>query len=507
MTSRVIGVDFGTSTSVVCYCDYTDGKPGAVEYITFNGHKHTPTLILRDGTIKNKQGVEKHCSEQYGWDAASFNSFYALLESNFKMDLVGADAGKRRKAEELTKKFFTYLFQAYKQGSVVQKGQEPDSVITYITYPGKFPKSVQDFLLKCAKDAGFPNAAPLDEACAAMSYVLTHDTEDTRKFFNSHKNTKLKVMLIDMGAGTTDIAIFEYDTGGHDGYKPVSFYPKDGSKNFGGKEIDSMLCGFYLQKIGADITKILGQGDNVLGEKILSNDIKDFKEQQLSLKYLKQNLLCDEVPGRLSTLVWQMQNPAVTNIDRKIFEELLADYLPQFSQLINGALSEARLSGSEIDLVLLTGGHSQWYFVKDYLCNKTRLNINKGAVLGFPEPHLVVADGAAVSYKPSKSHYVSPKSTAGKTVKEAKKQNRYESQYRDFVLCSSDCFFNLGGCDTKGYLCSTHCECDTVCAEYNSNNCEYDSLHCQKDIPCSDCYDCRSDSCECDSIWCDREYG
>lgn len=507
MISRVIGVDFGTSTSVVCYCDYTDGKPGAVEYITFNGQKHSPTLILKDGTVKNKQGIEKHCHEQYGWDAANSNSFYALLESNFKMDLVGADAGKRRKAEELTQKFFAYLFQAYKHGSIIRKGQDLNSVITYITYPGKFPRSVQDFLVQCAKDAGFPNVTPLDEACAAMNYVLTHDTEDTRNFFNSRKNTKLNVMLIDMGAGTTDIAIFEYDTGNHDGYRPIGFYPNDETENFGGKEIDSMLCGFYVRKIGADITKILGQGDRTLGEKILSADVKNFKEQQLSLKYLKQNLLCDEVPGRLATLVWQMPDPTVTNIDRKLFEELLAGYLPQFSRLVNGALSEAELFGSDIDLVLLTGGHSQWYFVKDCLCNRTGLDISESAVLGFPEPHLVVADGAAVSYRPPKSPYVPPGSAVSESSKGVGTQNRYESRYRDFVPCSSDCFLNLGGCSTKGHLCSTYCECDTVCTEHNSSNCDYDSLRCQNDIPCNYCHDCNSDSCECDSIWCDREYG
>ncbi len=198
MINRVIGVDFGTSTSVVCYCDYTDGKPGAVEYILFGGHKHSPTLILRDGTVKNKQGVEKHCEEQYGWNAENSNSFYTLLESNFKMDLISADAVKREKAEGLTRKFFAYLFQAYQSGNTVRKGQEPDSVITYITYPGKFPPPVQEFLAGCAKAAGFENVSLLAEACAAMSYAQTHDTEATKKFFDSHQNKALKVMLIDM---------------------------------------------------------------------------------------------------------------------------------------------------------------------------------------------------------------------------------------------------------------------------------------------------------------------
>ncbi len=516
MINRVIGVDFGTSTSVVCYCDYTDGKPGAVEYILFGGHKHSPTLILRDGTVKNKQGVEKHCEEQYGWNAENSNSFYTLLESNFKMDLISADAVKREKAEGLTRKFFAYLFQAYQSGNTVRKGQEPDSVITYITYPGKFPPPVQEFLAGCAKAAGFENVSLLAEACAAMSYAQTHDTEATKKFFDSHQNKALKVMLIDMGAGTTDIAIFDYDTGKPDSYRPVSFYPKDGSENFGGREIDNILCDFYTRKIGTEISRILGQGNVALGEKILSADVKIFKEQQLSLNYLKQNQLCDEVPGRLSTLIWQLPDPTVTNIDRKIFEELLKNYLPQFTRIVNGSLSEAGLFGSDIDLVLLTGGHSQWYFVKDYLCNKTNLKIAESAVLSFPEPHLVVADGAAVSYRPPKPRYVpaqisvNPAQTgesAGKKDggKVSKPKNRYESKYREFKPCGSDCFINWGGCSTKGYQCSSNCECDVVCAAFDSNNCEHDSMHCQNYVPCAYCHDC--DDCRWDGVFCDREYG
>lgn len=514
MINRVVSIDFGTSTSVVCYCDYMDGKPGTVEYIIFNGHKYVPTLILNSGTIKNKQGNEKHCDEQYGWDAANANSFYALLESNFKMDLISGDIKKRKRAEELTQKFFSYLFQAYKHGNTIRKDKELDSVITYITYPGKFSQSAQDFLMQCAGNVGFENVKLLDEASAAINYALMHDTEETKNFFSRHKNSKLKVMLIDMGAGTTDIAIFEYDTNNQHNCRSISFYPKDGTRNFGGREIDVKLCEFYKQKIGTKITEMLGGGDVIFGEKILLSDVKYFKEQQLSGKYLAQNQLCDEVPGRLSTMVWQLSDATVTNIDRKLFEELLKDYLPQFTQLINGALTEAALPGNCIDLVLLTGGHSQWYFVKDFLCNRTNLIIKENAILSFPEPHLVVAGGAAASYKEPKPDYVPPEVIADnvgkneKTVKnESKPKNRYESQYREFKLCSSDCFFNWGGCSTKGYQCTSYCECDTVCAAFNSENCEYDKLRCENDVPCNYCYDCYYDSCECDSVWCDREYG
>ena len=58
------------------------------------------------------------------------------------------------------------------------------------------------------------------------------------------------------------------------------------------------------------------------------------------------------------------------SIDRDIFEGFAADYLRQFPELVNGCMSAAGLSGDDVDLVILTGGHSQWYFVREMLSGK-----------------------------------------------------------------------------------------------------------------------------------------
>ena len=83
---RQIGIDFGTSMSVVCYCDYKDGKRGQVKFIAFStgGNTSVPTLILKAGNIVNRRGETVFCEEAYGWDAENAQAFHTLLERNLR---------------------------------------------------------------------------------------------------------------------------------------------------------------------------------------------------------------------------------------------------------------------------------------------------------------------------------------------------------------------------------------------------------------------------------------
>ena len=383
---RQIAIDFSTTTTVVAYQD-TGSKP---EILKFEGRNYVPTMILTEGSILNKNGMEIHHDEAFGWDAYHASKFHALLKNDFKLGLLSNDAKIRQEAQTLTKKFFQFLYAQYNAHAVFPKGTVFDTVSTLVTYPAKFPETVQQFLKKTAQEAGFKNVELLDEARAAMAFSLANETGRIQQYIQNLPHKQLRVMLIDMGAGTTDIAVFRYSVDNPSAFEHLCSWPENGSCNFGGREIDRILCDFYKEKLGSHITKVLGQGNATLGDVILQNKIKDFKENTLS-RELKHNAIVSNVPGDLVSFTFSMDNPDI-DLDRASFAALLKDYLPQFQELVQGALAKAGLSGKEIDLVLLTGGHSQWYFVPDLL---TQLEISKDAIFSFPEPHLVVALGAA----------------------------------------------------------------------------------------------------------------
>ncbi|MBQ7917006.1 MAG: WG repeat-containing protein [Firmicutes bacterium] len=399
--NRQIGIDFAMTTSAICVRD-TDKQP---DFIRFNGESYTPTVILEKGTVTNKKGEEVAHDEAYGWEAQKATSFHGLLKDNFKIKLLSEEKKERQEAESLTRKFFKYLYESYKNGMTDMKGTKPEKVTTVVTYPVKFPKAVQNFLKQAAEEAGFENVIMKSESEAAMRYVQTHETEKTRNFTKQHAGKQLKVLLEDMGGGTSDSAVFKYNTEDPEKLEVLGFYPKGGELNFGGSEIDGILCEFYKQKIGSHIVKILGQGDEVLGEKVLRNMVKKHKEEVLSPE-LQANQTAG-VPMGLAGFVYMLSDPNCADIDRTVFEELLKEYLPQFPKLVNGALEDAGIRGEEIDLVLLSGGHSQWYFVKEMLLKETKLAVKEDAILSFPKPHLVVAEGAALMEKKAPAKTIS----------------------------------------------------------------------------------------------------
>jgi hypothetical protein len=102
------------------------------------------------------------------------------------------------------------------------------------------------------------------------------------------------------------------------------------------------------------------------------------------------------------------------DLDRERFEGLFEDYLELFADLVDGLVDHAKSlghieGGESIDLVILTGGHSQWYFVEEIITGRLRqtkgLALRKiqeepDRLLKGPHPQETVARGMALSGMP-----------------------------------------------------------------------------------------------------------
>lgn len=399
MIERQIGVDFGTTTSVMHYVDYDESGKSIRESCVHFGDANdptVPTMILPAGERVNKKGKLIKNAEYFGWNAYQYTEWNDSLCSEFKIDLVSANAQKKEYAQELTKKFFVFLYQEYEKSA---EGN-PAKIVTYVTYPSQFPDSVRDFLQQAAKDAGFPNVQMLTEAEAAMHYTLNTDTSEKAKVLDQFKGRKINVMLADLGGGTTDIAIYSYDLTGDNHHRLLGFYPKGGKKRFGGAEVDELLCDFFrnetLSQTGKNVEEDLGKKDSIYGKQLLKKIVKRWKETTLALRL--------DVDGSVTPPLELTLLGLDIEIDRTTLEQdILQNYLPTFSELVNGALSDAGILGKEIDVVMLTGGHSRWYFVTDMLLGRSGSidlpeikQSNGQRIISFgPNAQMVVARGAA----------------------------------------------------------------------------------------------------------------
>lgn len=89
-------------------------------------------------------------------------------------------------------------------------------------------------------------------------------------------------------------------------------------------------------------------------------------------------------------------------LTRDVFSQCAKDYFNQFADLIVGCLEDAGMSGDNVDMVILTGGHSRWYFTEDLLLNSSRFNLprirrNPQRLIRISRPQETVALGLVYS--------------------------------------------------------------------------------------------------------------
>ena len=358
---RIIGIDFGTSTSLVKVKSYRDGKPvdgdptstQAVEFD--NGRVTAPTLIRFAGE-----------AVYFGQEAIPPKRDSELC-SNFKLDLQSPDAAAKAKAQELTRKYFRYLYEQYSGQS--QSFGQFDTERTLVSYPAKWAKETREFMLQAARDAGFKNVGGMDEPTAALYTVMVQESKRLVQQGYLTAGKPAYVLMIDMGAGTTDLALCKYTPGGQN--RIIDTWPPAESKVlFGGREMDELLLQYlteYLKKCDMPERMIANLEKNSL------EDCKGWKENTVSSALARKAAAEDCAFVAPLLMMIGEAPPPFPAIDRAVLERYCKDYIGRYAELIAGAMAHARqadpdFNAGDLSLVVLTGGHSQWYFAKDMLC-------------------------------------------------------------------------------------------------------------------------------------------
>lgn len=391
---RLIGIDFGTSMSVVRVKHYKDGQPMEdrkfADFIRFNNRHSIPTLIYETRDGKYLVGYEAENAAVAG-----------ELHQNFKLDLISQDAAEREAAERYTGVFLNYVYKAYAEQSVMFPSCGKDGEKTYVSYPAKWPQRVCDTMLRLTCEAGFKNVEGVDEPTAAVQTVLAQEG-GRLKLDGGEAN----VLLIDMGAGTTDLVLFRLE---ELGVSIIDVWPKaDSSGMFGGREIDDALTEYikaYLVNCGVPNTRDF--------KRKYSDKCRVWKEANVSPVLRAPDGVvryCGFVDAIISLLNVELDFPPLT---RTGFEEMLQDYLSQLPRMVNDCLDDAGMSHDALDYVILTGGHSQWYFVEDILrggmlrlgrLSLPKIQRDKDRIIALPIPQETVALGLV--YQGLKPEYI-----------------------------------------------------------------------------------------------------
>lgn len=359
MITRRIGIDFGTSTTIMMYKDYNDGEPMDNRnpvIITDDGVDTIPTVVRKVAGGETLFGKQAEDSEENG-----------EVYVNFKMDLA-SEGEQYQQALALTEEFFKYLRELYE--AYLVDGEECDREETWISYPAKWKPEVIEDMKQTARIAGFDNVAGMDEPTAAVNSLVYQNQGSLQKQGMLDVNRDNNVLVIDMGAGTMDLVFCKYRPGADKPLDVLLSWPNAQSENFfGGREIDEKLAEqsiMYLLQNGQDYS-------NMKGSLLRKN--KKWKEG-LSKK-LNNNGSFSGAPSFIQEILRKdsdsMKDYPV--LDRLGFEQACGELLRVFPEMVyecGEALEEQKGINlfEETDLIILTGGNSIWYFIEEYLTGR-----------------------------------------------------------------------------------------------------------------------------------------
>lgn len=377
-TVYTIGIDFGTSNSCVTYASYYGRGNGEVdpdplqrpEAIPFNNRETIPTVVfLGDG---------KDQPPLFGEPAEEKSPYYPqLTRSGFKMRLGRPDTG--REAFLLARQFLAHLRRRAAEYVPLDGGDKGVRIETIVGHPVQWTADQREETRRAAMEAGFPNVRLEEESMAALYSHLCDDRDGVQPKPGS------RILLVDMGGGTTDFAFLQLAMA--QGQRPVSIpvdpapsvdpWGKD-RRSYGGRDVDALILDHVSREWDPEEVK--------RNRPALMREARRFKEAFSNA--------INQGAAEYETLWLVGEDARNVRLTKAEFAQFAGEYIDHFEKLLKGALEEARLAPRQVTHLMLTGGHSRWYFVDEALARvMPHLSVEDKTILRHANPEQSVARG------------------------------------------------------------------------------------------------------------------
>ena len=347
--SKIIGIDLGTTNSCVSVIE--GGSPVVIP--NDEGGRTTPSVVAFKG---DEVLVGDRAKRQAVTNPK--NTIASIKRLMGTSEKVSAN-GKEWTPQEISAKILGKL----KKDAESYLGETVKEAV--ITVPAYFNDAQRQATKDAGKIAGLDVKRIINEpTAAALAYGLD-------------KQEKTQTILVyDLGGGTFDVSILEIG----DGVFEVK--ATAGNNHLGGDDFDKRVMDYLVDTMkkehGVDLTNdaMAMQRMKDAAEKA-KKDLSGMSVTQINLPFISQN-----ADGPIHMDI---------ELSKAKFEDLNRDLFDSTLDPVHKALSDAKLSNSDIDEVILVGGSTRIPYIQELVKKELGREPHKGV-----NPDEVVAMGAAI---------------------------------------------------------------------------------------------------------------
>ncbi len=375
MADKVIGIDLGTTNSVVAVME--GGDPVVIP--NAEGGRTTPSVVgfTKDGErlvgqVAKRQAVTNPQNTVFSIKRFMGRKMSEVQEETKRVPYKVASGqndvatvevqGKRYSAPEVS----AMILQKMKQTAEDYLGQPVTKAV--VTVPAYFNDAQRQATKDAGKIAGLDVLRIINEpTAAALAYGLDKKKDE-------------KVAVFDLGGGTYDISILElYDV---EGSRQFEVKSTNGDTHLGGDDFDQRVMDWIVAEFKKD------QGIDLSKDPMALQRLKEAAE-----KAKMELSSTNSTDVNLPFITADQSGPKHLNysLTRAKFEQLVDDLITRTLEPMRKALKDAGLEPKDIDEVLLVGGSTRIPKIQDEVKKFFGKDPNKGV-----NPDEVVAIGAAV---------------------------------------------------------------------------------------------------------------
>lgn len=338
---KIIGIDLGTTNSCVAVME--GNEPAVI--INNEGQRTTPSVVAfteggerKIGNPAKRQAItnphktvfsiKRFMGETYDQVGKEIERVpYKVVKGDNNTPRVDID-GRLYTPQEIS----AMILQKMKKTAEDYLGQEVTEAV--ITVPAYFSDSQRQATKEAGKIAGLDVKRIINEPTAA---ALAYGLDKTDK--------SMKIAVYDLGGGTFDISILELGDG------VFEVLSTNGDTHLGGDDFDQVIIDWLASEFASENGGIDLKKDPMALQRLKEAaekakiELSNQTSTEINLPYI---MPVDGVPKHL-----------VKTLTRAKFEQLADNLIQRTIEPCRKALSDAGISASDVDEVLLVGGSTR----------------------------------------------------------------------------------------------------------------------------------------------------